>query len=521
MKARFPLMAKMLVWLLVHLVVLATAFVLFISWQLRLGFDSILSEAAGERLTVLGESLVEELRESPESEWPKIVERQVKPYGVQASLRMNDGEWRVGTGDGVPKAIDQKLAEMLPRPPPRARPGRRMNRPEAAPKRGGADLPPPLRSENRGPGPELRRDRRPELEVRVRPIFLEREAGVYWAAIDLPLFVPGSQSPRHGVLLLRSDDIRAGGLFFDLGPWLMGGLAVLILSLLLWAPFVLGITRFVSRLSRTTEMIAEGDFDAQVGASRRDELGVLGDSIEAMAGRLDRLVRGQKRFLGDVAHELCSPLARLRTGLGILEQGIDGKLRGRLESIEEDAAELSELISEVLAFTKASTAPDAVKLEEIELWPLVEQAIERECPEHKVNLVIPMGLKVHADQSLLGRCFANLLRNSHRHAGSSCHITLSAKIRREKVEIMLKDDGPGVAKKELELLFEPFYRPDSARTREAGGSGLGLAMVKSGIEACGGSVSARAGNPNGLVILMTLKGTRPGGHPSFTRAQDV
>jgi len=328
--------------------------------------------------------------------------------------------------------------------------------------------------------------------------------GGYWAAVDLPLFDPTRENPLHGMLVLRSENASAGGLFFDLKPWLLGGLAVLFLSLLLWAPFIIGITRYVSRLSRATERIAQGKFDTQVQGVRHDELGSLGKSIEEMAQQIDRLLRGQKRFLGDVAHELCSPLARIRTGLGVMEHGLSPAQKDRLDSIDEDVTELADLISEILTFTKASTAPNAVTPESIDLLQLVKEELERECPGHDVEWRVPDGIQVTADRRLLSRAVANVMRNAHRHAGKDCALHIVARMVGDEVELMIADDGPGVGPGVVGRLFEPFFRPDEARNREAGGAGLGMAIVHTAIEACGGSVSARRVDPQGLAIIILL-----------------
>jgi two-component system sensor histidine kinase CpxA len=200
----------------------------------------------------------------------------------------------------------------------------------------------------------------------VRPLFLTRSDGGYWAAVDLPLFEAGVEQPFHAFLVVRSDDLAGGGLFFEIRPWLLGGLAVLGVSVLFWIPFAYGITRYLRRLTRATERIAEGHFDVSLGNRRGDELGRLGRAIERMAGRLDHLISGQKRFLGDVAHELCGPLARLRTGLGILEQRLPEGETERLESIDEEAAEMSTLVEEVLAFSRASGIGRSIELTPVE-----------------------------------------------------------------------------------------------------------------------------------------------------------
>ena len=529
-RARFPLMAKMLLWLLVHLGVLAAVFCLFVAWQLRLGLDSLLSGTSGERLKTAGEEIASDLRNSPRKEWPEILKRHEQALGIQAFLQLGPASWIGQHPEKVPENVDRRIKEFR-RPqearPPRGPAGRNPEGRPGPPRPGGpmgegppeefADGPP---LEDGPPGRRgfpLPRDRRREGEPRaqvmdpmakpqVRPDFLVRGQGGngYWAGIDLPLFDPPQELPLHALLILRSSDLSGNGLFFDLRPWGIGALVVLGLSLILWAPFIIGITRYVSRLSKATEAIADGKFEARVGAERSDELGSLGSSIETMASRLDRLVRGQKRFLGDVAHELCSPLARIRTGLGVMEYGLSPEQQARLESIDEDVGELSRLVSEVLAFTKASTAPGSVRLEPVELLPVVQLALSRECAGQHSEIRIAPSLAVTADRNLFARAVANVLRNARYHGGDDCLVKIGAVSHGDEVELSIADNGPGVDAGDLSRLFEPFYRPDAARTREAGGSGLGLAIVRAGVEACGGTVRAEAAEPHGLAVIFRL-----------------
>ncbi|MEP4077001.1 sensor histidine kinase [Haloferula sp.] len=549
-KPRFPLLVKMLMWLLIHFAVLAGAFAIFVSWQLQLGLDSVLSGAAGDRLKTLGDAVASDLKASNRSEWPEIIDRHVEPYGLDAMLILPRRIEAMGDTLDLPEDVDELLQEADSVRRPRPRPARSLG---DGPPGGTEGFPPPHEEGFRPPyergfrppqdegfppphedgfpsppggrgrpgdGPRgfgppgaeslagglSERGRDDEATPEVTPVFMIRSKadGDYWAAVDLPLFAPATERPLHGMLILRSNNASAAGLFFDLKPWLFGGLAVLFLSLLLWAPFIVGITRYVSRLSRATERIALGKFDTKIEGVRRDELGSLGNSIEDMAKQLDGLVSGQKRFLGDVAHELCSPLARIRTGLGVMEHGLDPSHKVRLESIDEDVGELSDLVSEVLAFTKASTAPNSVNPETIDLLPLLEEVLEHECPGHEVEWRVPQDIKIRADRRLISRAVANVMRNAHRHAGEDCQLHIYAKAVDDDVELMIADDGPGVGPGVVSRLFEPFFRPDEARNREAGGAGLGMAIVHTAVEACGGSVSARRVDPHGLAILIVL-----------------
>jgi two-component system, OmpR family, sensor histidine kinase CpxA len=488
-KRRFPLMAKVASWLAIHLLALAAAFALFVGWQLRLGLDSLLSGATGERLESLGNEISSSLADTPPEKWDSIISEKISPYGLQGFFRTErDLAPEINETD-IPSHIILRAKKELPPPG-----GGRREPPEMLwhNPRGGPDGPPP---NERG---------RPREEREPRALFLTREQtdGKYWAAIELSIETQGPGRPPRGVLFLKSNNASARGLFFDYSPWLYGGLAVLALSIALWTPFVLGITRYAGRISKATELIADGHFDTKLGASRNDELGRAGESIEEMSSRLGNLISGQKRFLGDVAHELCAPLARIRTGLGILQNKADAQQAERLTSIEEDAEELSTLVSELLAFTKANSSP--ANPEPIPLAAFCRDLASRELEGHTLEIEIPETLTAKADRKLLTRALRNVLRNCHLHAGSQCTVRISATASGDTVNIVVEDDGPGVPETELTKLFEPFYRTDRSRTRDTGGTGLGMAIVDSSIRACSGKASAEKSTIGGLLVRFIL-----------------
>ncbi len=116
---------------------------------------------------------------------------------------------------------------------------------------------------------------------------------------------------------------------------------------------VRNITRPLGRMTRATEEIAKGRFDVSIHEPRADEIGRLARAINHMTSRLSAFVKGQKRFLGDVAHELGSPIARIQFGLGALEQRVEGENRKRVIEVMEDVDHLSKLVNELLAFSRA------------------------------------------------------------------------------------------------------------------------------------------------------------------------
>jgi two-component system sensor histidine kinase CpxA len=284
----------------------------------------------------------------------------------------------------------------------------------------------------------------------------------------------------------------------NLQSWVLAGTAVLVLSVLFWLPLVRGITRSVGQLTTATEQIAEGRFDTRVDDDRRDELGKLGESVNRMATRLDAHINGQKRFLGDVAHELCSPLARLQMATGILAEKAPGPLQETVTDVREEVQQMSTLVNELLAFTKAGLRPRDVVCQPVELTPLAREVLAREDTAGRATLKIAEGIKVMAEPDLLARALANLVRNALRYAGDAGVITVTAAHEGRQVGIAVEDDGPGVPPADLDRLGEPFFRPELARTRESGGVGLGLAIVRNSIAACGGEVRFANRTPRGF-----------------------
>jgi two-component system sensor histidine kinase CpxA len=166
---------------------------------------------------------------------------------------------------------------------------------------------------------------------------------------------------------------------------------------------------------------------------------------------------------------------------------------------------MQKLANELLSFSKASLGESHVKLEPVNVAEMVEAAIRLEKSDGGlVELDIHDDLRVRGHFELLQRAVANLLRNALRYAGSAGRISIKAWREEDRVIITVSDDGPGVSPRELEKLFDPFYRVDPSRTSETGGVGLGLAIVKSCVETCGGVVAATNRIPRGLEVRIRL-----------------
>lgn len=490
-RARFSLSGKILVLSLCNLLLLGLAAVVFLRLQLGSGRESVLLGPASDKMMGIVSRLTREFALRPETEWDAMLAQLGKDYRARAYLTDSLGHRIAGEAALLPGPVRARFRHDSPPgggPPP-------MHLREEGRREEGKMGPPPPKGMRKKGGP----DRPPP------PVFLMVTEGRYWIGgrIRLP--------DLGGMLVLETESMFNPALFFD--PWLVAtvGLAVTGLSFLCWFWFVRSLTRSIRHMDAATERIAEGSFDTHIVVNRADELGHLGEQINRMAGRLETLVSGQKRFLGDIAHELSAPVARMQLALGILEDRADERGKAKLADLREEVEQISSLVSELLHFSKAALRPEVVQVQPLAVADVVRRAVARESvPGAQFEVRVDPELHVLANEVYFSRSLANLLRNAIRYAGGVGPVEIAARPEAQDVVITVADSGPGVADDQLERILEPFYRPEQARTRASGGAGLGLAIVKAGIESCRGSVVCRNREPHGLEVTIRLPAAAAG-----------
>jgi two-component system sensor histidine kinase CpxA len=418
-----------------------------------------------------------ELRQVPQDDWSDVLARHAEIHQVDFALLLKGKLKYVSRDMDIPEPVTKMASESFHRKFPR-------------------------RKMLLSPTVVDKHDRKPRLMIRTK------NPTRYWAGVRVPVFLSPSRFPVHAVLLAVSGSITGNGFFFDPLPWIIIAAVVMLISVLLWIPLVRNITRPLARMTRAAETIAGGSFDVRIKEPRFDEIGRLGDAINHMTFRLDGFVKGQKRFLGDVAHELGSPIARIQIGLGILEQAVNKNNQKQVADVMEDVAHMSKLVNELLSFSRAEMNTAKIVLRSIDLFPVLQRAMQREIMPHtKFITNIDSNIRCIADPELLSRALANIIRNAIKYAGKAGPVQISAKKKGNNVEIEIRDSGRGVPDDLVEQLFEPFFRPESSRDRCSGGVGLGLAIVKTCIETCKGTVSARNLSPKGFAVTITLRGS--------------
>ncbi|WP_084464754.1 sensor histidine kinase [Microtetraspora fusca] len=256
----------------------------------------------------------------------------------------------------------------------------------------------------------------------------------------------------------------------------------------------------------------------------RDEVHSLATTLNDMLARLEAADARQRALISDASHELRSPLASIRLQLEVALSHPEGQdWRETAEGVLEDTMRLSRLAEDLLALARLDEGR-TVRREPVDLAALAERAVER----HGVTGDIASGVTVDGDALDLGRVLTNLVANAVRHATSTVVVALRAEppgtgaplsgtapgrgtagvagegaTRADVAVLTVTDDGPGIPAEDRERVFDRFTRLDSARSRDEGGAGLGLAIVRDTVRAHGGTVHLEDAAP-GLRAVVRL-----------------
>lgn len=254
--------------------------------------------------------------------------------------------------------------------------------------------------------------------------------------------------------------------------------------------------RPLQAITRGVEAYGRGDFSQPISPRKDDELGDLAARINRMATSLQGMLEAKRALLLAISHELRSPLTRARVNAELLDDSAER------QALLRDLAEMRDLISTLLESERLAQGHAALQAEAVDLVALAREA----AAESALALTLDLDESlppVQADPMRLKLLLRNLLANVQRHAAQA---TTSARLmlRREadgRLALGVRDFGPGVPADQLAQLGEPFHRPDSARTRSAGGVGLGLHLCRLVAQAHGGELRVTAAAP-GLAVDM-------------------
>ena len=271
------------------------------------------------------------------------------------------------------------------------------------------------------------------------------------------------------------------------------------------------IARPLRRMARVAAAVDAGDMSQRAGsAAARGEVGVLAAAFDRMLERLERTFERQRDFVSDASHELRTPLAVLRAQVELLDREADEQARHEgARVLLRRLDELDRLVGDMLTLASAE-AGRLLQPRPIDLADFFED-LRRDLPlfgECDFHLEALDGV-LEADPDRLTQVLRNLVRNAVAHTQPGDRITIAARARDGRLELSVRDSGPGIPPDQLEHIFERFYRADAGRARDRGGSGLGLAIARAIAEAHGGRIWAQSTVGEGASFHLELPGYRP------------
>jgi len=268
----------------------------------------------------------------------------------------------------------------------------------------------------------------------------------------------------------------------------------------------------VEALTEAARGMGRGDLSRRVEVKSRDEIGDLADAFNGMADGLARVEQLRRNMIGDIAHELRSPLTNIRCQLETLQDGLAAPSPEIIASIHEEAMLLNRLIEDLQDLALAEAGQLRFQRETVDLGAVIEQtvaAMRTQAANKDIDLCVDVsaGLSpVTADSERVAQVLRNVLANAITHTPKNGRIEIRAGAINGDgyVNITVTDSGPGIAPEHLPFVFERFYRADDSRARSTGGAGLGLAIVKQLVEAQGGRVWAKSEPGKGSVFGVDL-----------------
>ena len=273
----------------------------------------------------------------------------------------------------------------------------------------------------------------------------------------------------------------------------------------------------VQEMQAASQRIADGHYEERVGVPGRagseelDELGRLALSFNRMATQLEQTETLRLELIGNVAHELRTPLASIK---GYMEGLIDGVLPAKAATFQQvyrEADRLQRLVHDLQELSRVEAGAYELNPQPTALERLVDGVVRRlgrqfEEKDVALEIDVPADLpQVRADEDRIGQVLLNLVGNALQYTPAGGQVLLSARSEGDRVRFSVEDTGVGISPEHLLHIFERFYRVDKSRSRAGGGSGIGLTIARHLVEAHGGQIQATSDGPGrGSTFSFTL-----------------
>jgi len=288
---------------------------------------------------------------------------------------------------------------------------------------------------------------------------------------------------------------------------------LLIISFLCCWLLAKSFTKPLIAIQKASKALGNGELATRITTfdQRSDEFGDLARSFNQMAKQLEDNISAHQRLLGDVSHELRSPLTRLQLAVALAEKnmGNEAEQQKHLNRCETEVDRLDEMIADVLTLSRLEHSHNNFTADSIDLNTLVEQVIN-DCQyfasSKKISIILKgeIDAAILADGKLLVSALSNVLNNAVKYSPNKQDVVVELTQQNQQLHLSVSDNGPGVPDEMLAQLFTPFFRVADARDRSSGGTGLGLAIAQQAIHLHQGEIIAQNITPNGLRVIIIL-----------------
>ena len=277
---------------------------------------------------------------------------------------------------------------------------------------------------------------------------------------------------------------------------LWASLAAVILSVILSFLMMRRVLAPLTHMNAITREIAAGNFALRVPATTEDEVGQLARAFNRMSQSLEKIENLRRNLMIDVAHELRTPLTNIRGYLEALNDGVLPPSSQTFSMLQDETLRIVQLVEDVLQLAKADAAHDNLRVDNIDVGELIRNIghtysyVFHERNIHVHMEVPPEPVVVSADRNRLARVFRNLADNAARYTPHGGDVMVRVEPGSETIRLCYSNPVEGLTEKDLPHIFERFYRGEKSRSRQHGGAGIGLAIVKELVEAHKGSIDA-------------------------------
>lgn len=314
------------------------------------------------------------------------------------------------------------------------------------------------------------------------------------------------------------DDLESAiqSLLFSL---LIVGIVGVVLSAAAGAAMAQRVLGPVDEITRAAlEISRADDLNRRVPVTSNDEVGRMGMAFNEMLERLQSLFRVQQRLVADVSHELRTPLTVVRGNAELMYAMGCADIES-IQAIVKESERMTRMVSNLLLLSQADSGQLPMKVKPLDLGSILED-IERSANimsagRHEIRINVCGDLIVRGDEDRMKQVLLNLVDNAIKHTPADGRITISADClmgpdkNHQQIKLSVSDTGPGIPAPDLPHVFDRFYRVDKSRSRELGGAGLGLAIVRSIVEAHGGHIDVESVLGEGTTFNVWLPAYEP------------